>query len=337
MAGPTIEELMAKYEGRFRAAFLSAIREIVSQARIKEISDALARGDVQGALDKLYIEPAAFNVFTNEIRASFGEGGMQAVQNLGPLTDAQGNRLVFRFDVRNLVAEQWITERSSEFITNIVDEQRIVIREHLRAGLQRGDNPRTTALDVVGRINKATGRREGGVIGLSIPQEQYVRNARSELQNKDFSAYLQRKLRDKRFDRTVARALAADEDLSPAQIAKIVNRYADRLLKHRGDTIARTETLAALNAAAYQSLQQLVDSGKIQADQITRVWDSAGDARVRNTHRIADGQRVGFDEDFVMASGRRLRYPGDPKGGASEVINCRCIARTEIDFSVGVT
>jgi hypothetical protein len=37
----------------------------------------------------------------------------------------------------------------------------------------------------------------------------------------------------------------------------------------------------------------------------------------------ADGQEVGVDEDFVVGSDR-MAFPGDPRGGAGEVVNCLC-------------
>lgn len=55
-----------------------------------------------------------------------------------------------------------------------------------------------------------------------------------------------------------------------------------------------------------------------------RRWVTMHDDRVRDTHRAADGQTVGLDEEFTVG-GASLRYPGDRLGPASEVINCRCI------------
>lgn len=335
MARETLSTLLDRLEPRLRDAFLAAVQEIVGKAQIGRIVEALERGDVQGAIDALYIEPAAFEVFQRELEAAYGEGGNVTVGEIGQAVDAQGNRLVIRFDVRNLRAERWLRENSSNLITRIVEEQRDVVRTHLTSGMERGDNPRTVALDITGRINPATKRREGGVVGLSGPQEAYVRNAREELRNGDFAAFRERQRRDKRFDKLLSRMEREGKPLNETQITKIINRYADSLLKLRGETIARTEGLASLHAAQYEALRQLVDSGKVRADQVKRVWDATGDRKTRRAHAIADGQTVGLEEDFTVG-GRSMRYPGDPRGGPQNVINCRCAIRPKVDWLAGI-
>jgi uncharacterized protein with gpF-like domain len=108
------------------------------------------------------------------------------------------------------------------------------------------------------------------------------------------------------------------------------------LLKYRADAIARTEALSSLHASQHESLLQAVDSGKINEDQIVRVWDATGDKRTRPDHIHADGQRVGLYEKFFVG-GEFLSYPGDQSGSAHNIINCRCWVKTEIDFFKGVT
>jgi len=164
----------------------------------------------------------------------------------------------------------------------------------------------------------------------------YVRGALDELRDGDYKAYLTRTRRDKRFDRTVLKAEREGKPLTQTQINKMVNRYSSRLLMLRGITISRTEAHRALNAAQYEALQQLVDTGKVQPNQIRRVWDATGDMRTRRTHAIMDSQSVGLNEDFVSPSGAKLRYPGDPKGGGAETINCRCVAKVRIDYFANV-
>src|SRR5205814_64369 len=98
----------------------------------------------------------------------------------------------------------------------------------LSAGLQAGANPRTTALDLVGRIASSTGQREGGIIGLTSSQEEWVRAYRSDLESDNPALALSRALRDKRFDRTVLKAAKNNEPLPSALVDKMVTSYKNR-------------------------------------------------------------------------------------------------------------
>lgn len=220
----------------------------------------------------------------------------------------------------------------------IVDDQREAIRAVIEGGIEAGRGPRQTALDIVGRVNKATGKREGGIVGLNAPQAKAWLKAGDELDALD-PAYFERKLRDKRFDPMVKRAIAEGKPLSKADRERVLNRYQDRLLKHRGDTIARTETIASLNAGRDQGIQQLIDAGNITEDQVAKVWDSTGaDGRTRDTHLAMEGQRRRLGEPFVTPLGARLMHPGDATLGApgSETINCRCLVRFDLSFYKGL-
>lgn len=336
MARQTLDDLLNQYEPRLAAAFRAAIREISSQASIKEIEAALIAGDIARAIDAMYVEPAAFAQFETVIAEGYGAGGTNTSQNLGQLRDAEGTRFVFRFDVRNHEAERWLREHSTNLVSGIVQEQRQIIRRHMEEGMAAGRNPRSVALDITGRINKVTGQREGGIIGLSDPQERAVVNARNDLEEGNYSRYFSRDRRDRRFDKLVARAARDGELLPKDQITKITNRYSDRLLNLRAETIARTEMLGSLHAAQNEALRQLVSTGKVRADQIKRVWKATRDARTRDSHRGANDQVVGLNEPFVMPTGARLMHPGDPSGPPEEIVNCRCTVTTRIDYLSGL-
>lgn len=60
------------------------------------------------------------------------------------------------------------------------------------------------------------------------------------------------------------------------------------------------------------------------------VHNSTPDARTRETHRDADGQRVRVGEPFTVGDAK-LDYPGDPVGPPGEVINCRCSMAFDFD------
>ena len=207
-------------------------------------------------------------------------------------------------------------------------------------GMNAGRNPRSTALDIVGRVSRVTKRREGGIVGLSSPQERFVANARAQLESGDpaqMRAYLTRNRRDRRLDSAVKKAIKEGKPLNKTTTGKAVGRYSDRLVQLRGETIARTESLNALNRSQFDAFRQAQETGGV--GDITREWDTAGDDRVRDVHRVMDGQRRGATEAFRSGTGSNLLHPGDTTqgAGASDVIDCRCRVKTTIDFLAGIS
>ena len=53
-------------------------------------------------------------------------------------------------------------------------------------------------------------------------------------------------------------------------------------------------------------------------------WISVADGRTRSFHADANGQTVDMDEDFIVG-GMPMAHAGDSRGGARNVINCRCV------------
>lgn len=337
-----IDALLDEHAPLIQAAFMASIADIRSQITLKLVVEALERGDIGGALDALNLERAAFSRVENAIAQAYNAGGTAMTGNMPTLRDRAGARIVVRFDARNLSAEEWLRTHSSQLVTGIIEDQRISIRAALDTALQAGQNPNRAALDVVGRVNRVTGRREGGLLGLTGPQAEYVASARAELSAGDpasLRSYLARSRRDKRFDRAVMKAINDGKGLDAATIDQIVGRYSDRLLELRGQMLARTETLTSIHAAKHEGFRQGLDKTNYPPEAVTRVWRSAGDNKVRHTHAAMNGQVVnGLDTPFLSPSGAMLRYPGDTGlgAGADEVIGCRCDDDYRIDFSWGV-
>jgi hypothetical protein len=90
---------------------------------------------------------------------------------------------------------------------------------------------------------------------------------------------------------------------------------------NRARTVARTETMGAVNAGAFRSAQLEAEARGDVAP--FKQWISTDDPRTRPTHKAADKQRTLLPEPFIVG-GARLLFPGDPNGAANEVINCRC-------------
>lgn len=336
-----LEALGAQFGPEIAAAFRQAISEITNTIILADLVAAIEAGDVVRAVKTIGLSLAALRPIIAAIERSFETGGATVAATFPRLRDPiTGGRAIFRFDLRNSRAEAWLRDHSSALVTRVSEETRINIQTILNEGMQAGENPRNVALNIAGRMDATTGRRTGGIIGLNGPQERAVANARIELTDPaTISNYFTRERRDKRFDGVVAKAINAGETLPPETVNRLVNRYSDRLLLLRGETIGRTEALASLNRSQHEAFQQAVDTGSVKQSAVKRIWDSTGnDGRTRDSHLDMEGQTVGMDEPFTTPSGAQLMFPGDSSLGAGpeETINCRCKVKFQVDFLADV-
>lgn len=331
-----ITPLLDRYGPEIELAFLASIDTITRDADFNRIVRALRQGNLDDAVAALHVDDAAFSRFADALSQAYVQGGGDAIGNLPVLFDDVGNRLVIRFDARDLFAEDTLRAFSSSEIREISEDTRTMARDVLARGLQRGDNPRTVALDLIGKIDPITGERVGGFIGLTSRQATSVQNARLELlsgEETQLNNYLGRKLRNKNFDGYVKRAIKSGLGIDATIINKAITALKNRTLKFRGDMIGRTEALSALHLGQYEAFEQALRTGQLTEDEIEREWQTAGDDRVRHTHQELHGQKVGMHEDFVVPSnGDRIRIPGDPRAKASERINCRCTNAIRVNF-----
>jgi len=102
--------------------------------------------------------------------------------------------------------------------------------------------------------------------------------------------------------------------------------------KFRALRIARTETLGLYNSATDASVRET-------GLKFVRVWSTTKDLRTRRRkkgsiwdHWVVDGQKRAQNDPFSV-SGEKLSFPGDPKGSAGNIINCRCVLLYERDRS----
>lgn len=107
------------------------------------------------------------------------------------------------------------------------------------------------------------------------------------------------------------------EGESHREIAKRIRKAGYIANPKRALTIARTET----HTCGIYSVQKSVESTRLKTE---REWSASMDERVRADHASANGQRAKEGEPYTIG-GVKMMYPGDPKGGASQVINCRCV------------
>ena len=333
----TLLQLMDEMTPAVRAAFLDAAQNMRSDIQFADFLAALTDNNIERALRVIRFGAEYYTPLDQSLRIARDAGGQWAMEEVIAKGARKGARIIGRFDGRNPGAEKILADIAADRIRSDIDKI-VDIRQILVRNMVEGVNPRKSALDIAGRVNRITGRREGGVIGLSGNQTQWVDNARRELEagtDKTLRRFLGRKARDRRFDVTIKNAIKNKKKLSNAQINRMMGKYSDNLLKVRAEAIARTELLSTMNAAQQEGLSQLVDKGQLADDQITQTWDSSEDKDTRPTHRAANGQARKKGQAFDIG-GHPMMYPGDPAGPPEERIQCRCRLAIDIDFIAGL-
>jgi hypothetical protein len=349
---PTILEILDRLEPTVRAAFLQSVQAVANDTQLAVLVAAIERGDVQAALAALRLGPEYFNALDRAIRAAYIEGGEAAIAAFLASASAQGVGVVARFNERNVRAEAYLSQHAATMVQQISESVRATVRQVILDSAQVGTSSRTTALNIVGRINRATGNREGGVIGLTRSQAAWLSNpayrrngtapgALEQLISGDPSlmrSYLTRRTRDRRFDRAVLAAIREDRVIPTRQARAMVRAMQTRVLRMRGETIARTELHRALHASQDEAMWQTLDEAGLRPDAATGIWDASEDKATRPSHADMDMQRRQGNEPFRSGDGNLMRYPGDAALGApaSDIINCRCIKRVDIDFLSGL-
>lgn len=130
----------------------------------------------------------------------------------------------------------------------------------------------------------------------------------------------------KRITSEVTRSIATG-----ASYAQCAQRLAgqSRIGYNKAVRIARTEGHRIQTTATMDTMYNAKDRG---AD-VVKQWDATLDGLTRESHVAVDGEIRELDEPFSNG----LDYPGDPAGGAAEVVNCRCAvlqrARWAVDDS----
>lgn len=122
----------------------------------------------------------------------------------------------------------------------------------------------------------------------------------------------------------------AGEEVTRESVAKRAYEIARVQNLPRANNIAATTTQNAAEGAKQVELEALVKArstinGIPIRDTTEKEWNTVLDSHARIAHVVADGQRVAFDEAFIV-DGELLMFPGDISHGASakNTNHCRC-------------
>ena len=302
--GERLLALLGSSEIRVRNEFLRAIQNVKSQTTLDEITRLLEQGLIDQAIALTASIPL---IVSNAVNNTVVRTGDSTAKEISTTTE-----LIVTFDQTNNRAVNLMRNNRLRLVREFTAGQREATRSALIQGVQGGLNPRQVAKEFRNSI------------GLTERQVSAVNNYRRLLESNS-SESLNRRLRDRRFDRTVQRAIDSNEPLTNTQVNRMVDRYRQRFIKHRSEVIARTESLTAVHEANEAMYQQAFDEEALDPATITREWITAGDDRVRDSHEGMDGQRRKEGEPFITSFGNQLQFPGDRNAPASETIQCRCV------------
>jgi len=315
-----LEALVDRLSPRLARAFREAVDRMRSRIPAEEAARLIEAGRVEELIDLL--DP---NVTENELQElaaaiedAVVQGGRLAAEVQPPVLGPGGTVNVV-FASANPLIGRYARQISSTRIREIGEDVRAVVRESVAQGTEQGFNPRDTA------------RRVRESVGLTVQQERAVANYRRSLEQ-GRADVLTRQLRDRRFDRGVARALDSGTPIPAERIDRMVQRYRERYLKYRSEVIGRTEALRSVHGAQRELYESYIQDGKIRREQVWRFWVYTQDGRTRPEHRLIPSMNpggVGIDTPFQTPLGP-LMFPGDPDGLAENVIQCRCMAETRI-------
>jgi hypothetical protein len=327
-----IEALAASYEPKIAKAVLALLEQQGKALDLDKLAAALASGNV-GVVMSMLVE--TFGTLSDALEDAIWAGGLAAAAAVNTATVGGAT---FVFHRLNPFLVDWMQNYTLGLIREISAGTREAVRQQITAGIQSGAGPIAQA------------RQIKQVVGLTKTQAQAVANFRAELESfhlkntaggwklggqisrrngrqvfavgedgKPQDGILSRRLRDFRFDGKLKAAMSSGKPLSPSQIDTMVSAYARKYRRYRSETIARTESMRAMNMGAQEAWRQAIVTGKVSELQVRRFWKVARDERLCETcspvpKMNKDGVMMG--EPFKTPKGPLTLPPMHP--------NCRC-------------
>lgn len=243
---------------------------------------------------------AAFSRFRAVTQGAVGDGVMYFARDV---PGAQRFDVNVNFGVLQPRVVEAIRTMDDRVTERLRGEVRASYRGIMEQAYVEGIGPRQAA----GRVRH--------LLGLAPNELRQVANFRAALEGKDGRDWRTYTARDKRYDRTIARALQGG-GLTPERIDAMVEAYARKRLALSAEAHARTTMLNASKLAQQASWQTAVDQGII-GSLLSKEWVTVGDSRVRPDHVDMRGEVAAFDQPYSN---------GQVVPGESEW-NCRCWSR----------
>lgn len=311
MASKEIDYLASQYTATIRDAILQSYEWFLREVPERQIVDAIKSNGIQGLVDLTdEVSTEMANQITPILTDAWRDAGRTAISGLPTAMIVTP----IAFDSLPINALTMAEEHRAAFVTNITESARDAVVTAVSDSIITGENPRITSI----RFREA--------VGLTPRQVHALDHFRQGMENLD-SDILDMELRDHRFDSTLRQHLQEGEPFEEEYIDRVVERYRQRQLKWRADTIGRTEAMRAIHMGEYEALNAaLLRGDNPELNRTRRYWNHAVDERVRAEHRripMMNPHGRGINEPFDSPLGP-IRYPGDPNAHPRNTINCRC-------------
>lgn len=338
-----IERLITQLEPQVRDAFLAAVISGRDAVDMRALEAALQAGNIARAVELMTLPQGVLFPLDQALVGAFAAGGATVTES------ARRAGVVFGFDGRHPRAEAWVRDHVGTLITNIARSQReattMAVRNVIEQQLVAGVAPRTAALDIVGRVDRATGQRVGVILGLDVPRADRLLTVSNAMrtpegvqsivvQSRDTGALSVKYKVNAATRLRILRAYRAGTAVPEAERIISLKQYGNQILLERGETISRTEAITALRAGRAEAFEQAIDQGLVEREKLVKVWSATMDDRTREDHQAMNGVSVREGELFTLLDGSQMEYPGDTSHGApaEQVINCRCYTSYQVEW-----
>lgn len=317
-------KLAESRETRIKAAMMAMFRGVKAVVGSKSVLADLERHDLNGALGVLKHADliAAVNAAHEPIGGVFVDAARGQAQMLNDRIRVRRIAKAGEEELFGALVAYDPLENSAPLMAQRLRFQQLILGDRLEVmqrvildALRHGIDPRGVQLALE------------QVIGLTPKQAEAVMNYRRLLEAGDRDA-LRRALRDKRFDPTVLRAIAGEADLTKAQIDAMVERYAERMLAHRAETIATTSAMQSAVDGIREAYTGAVKAGKLLDAEVRRFWQTAMDERVCPvciSIPLMNPNGVGVEEPYLSIEGPIIAPLVHPR--------CRCSEEYEADLT----
>lgn len=311
-------------EPKLIRGFVRALTSMRDRVSVDEVLGLLMAGQWDRVLE--LFTPAEFTVakaaqpygpdseFLASIYQSLFEGGADhAAQEMR----AFGVGLDFRINRDD--AARWAEQHAGSQIVQIQRETRQIVQQMIAMGIREGVPPRTLATQIAHSV------------GLTPQHAVALRNFTTAAEQAAAQGGQVGWMRDRW-------SLSPQWSGRPASVESAVNRYSDRLISWRAETIARTETLTSLHQGQLEGWREMERQGLFENQRVVRHWQISNDDRLCDVCAPMAGETSTLSEKWQstergLPGGETVEHVGPVVETPPLHPRCRCTEFITLEVS----